>query len=125
MLGGVNFGMDVYEKDLEQFRAGDTWHLTGDDGAKVGGHGVYAYAYDQNGVWIMTWGKPIYALWSWWDARVDEAYGIVDQRNHAESLLDCEKLDKYLQEITDGRGAPQGCFVTGLLKKLFNKAIRY
>lgn len=117
LLGGVNAGMNLYKKDMEQFRAGEVWCLTGNDGTKVGGHGIHIFAYDGEGVTCMTWGKAQWMSWAFLDARIDEAYGIVDQRNHAESHLDCEKLDKYLQDITNGRGAPQGCFVTGLIKK--------
>jgi len=105
LLGGVNFGMLVYEEDLEQFKAGEIWHLTGDPGSLQGGHGVYlcAYAYDDEGITCMTWGKRQKMAWDFWDVRVDEAYGIVDNRNDwlENSPVDVKKLDEYLDEITD------------------------
>jgi len=114
LLGGVNFGMRVYERDMEQFHAGDTWHLTGDDGRLLGGHGVYlyAYGYDHEGLWCMTWGKRVKMTWDFWDARIDEAYGIVDNRNEwmgDDSPVDVEKLDAYLKEITKDNPQPTGC----------------
>jgi len=111
LLGGVNFGMKVYDKDIEQFKNGLTWHLTGADGSLRGGHGVYLYAYDADGIWCMTWGKRQKMTWAFWNARVDEAYGIVDNKNkwQPDSPLDVEELDKQLQEITEGRGENSGC----------------
>ena len=117
LLGGVNAGMNVYQADHDQFLAGEDWHLTDNDGELKGGHGIYAFAYDSTGVWIMTWGKAIKATWAFWNARIDECYGVVDNRNHADSFLDVEKLDGYLQDITEGRGEPQGCL--SLLLKIF------
>ena len=123
LLGGVNLGITLYREDMNQFTAHETWHLTDNSGEKVGGHGVYAFAYD-DGITMMTWGRAQKATWDWWDARVDEAYGIVDNRNHwlPESPVDIHKLDGYLQEITEGRGEPKGCFalswIMGLIKRI-------
>ncbi len=51
--------------------------------------------------------------WEFWDARVDEAYGIVDNRNAwmgASSPVDVQKLDGYLKEITaNGEEPKPGC----------------
>lgn len=41
------------------------------------GHAVYAVAYDQNGVTVLTWGNTQQATWAWWDECVDEAYAIL------------------------------------------------
>lgn len=106
LLGGVNFGMRVYSKDLEQFKNDEVWSLTGDSGSLKGGHGVYVYSYDTEGLVCMTWGKRQRMTWDFWDARVDEAYGIVDNVDPwiEDSELDVERLNGYLQEITEGRG---------------------
>lgn len=112
LLGGVNLGIRVYQKDLEQFRAGEPWSLTGDNGDYKGGHGIYVFEYDNEGVTCMTWGKRQFMTWDFWDARVDEAYGIVDNRDEwlgDKSPVDVEKLDGYLQEITEGRGEGSTC----------------
>jgi len=114
LLGGVNFGMRVYQTDMDQFQAGEPWHLTANDGRFLGGHGVYlyAYSYDNEGLWCMTWGKRVKMTWDFWDARIDEAYGIVDNKNHwmeHDSPVDVELLDSYLDEITADNPQPPGC----------------
>ena len=115
LLGGINFGMKVYQRDIDQFNAGESWHLTGEDGSYKGGHGVYDYEFidaDDNGVTCMTWGKRQRITWDFWDARIDEAYGIVDNRDEwlgDGSPVDVEKLDGYLKEITAGNEPESTC----------------
>jgi len=116
LLGGVNFGMAVYEKDYDQFQNYQDWTLTGNDGKRLGGHGVYgnAYGFDKDGLFCVTWGRKQFMTWDFWSARVDEAYGIVDNKNHwmaDTSPVDLAKLDSYLREVTEGRGEPAlpGC----------------
>ena len=127
LLGGVNAGMDVYEEDMRQFRAGETWHITENSGSKLGGHGIYIFAYDLDGFWCMTWGKAQKMTFEFLLARCDEAYAIVDNINHwqADSPLDVVALKKQLDKITEGRGEPKGCFALSWLlsksPKLFNK----
>jgi len=154
LLGGVNFGMRVYQTDIDQFNVGESWHLTGEDGGFKGGHGVYAckYAdsisrsqmppllegqkyrtmspleieitgYDLKGIWCMTWGRKQFMTWDFWDARIDEAYGIVDNKNHwmeHDSPVDVELLDSYLDEITADNPQPPGCLFAflNLFKRL-------
>ena len=116
LLGGVNFGMLVYQSDMEQFKLGKDWELGPSSGSFLGGHGVYLYAYqykhndcphcvfgwNEDGLLCMTWGKRQKMSWEFWDARVDEAYGIVDDRNKwmGNSPVDVKELDKQLKEIT-------------------------
>lgn len=123
LLGGVNFGMDVYSTDIEQFDNNEIWELTPSSGEYLGGHGVYTYAYgyDGEGLLCMTWGKKQKMTWDFWDARVDEAYGIVDNRDEwlDNSPIDVELLDSYLREITGDSGEPSECvFSQGLVKVL-------
>lgn len=128
LLGGVNFGMKVYAKDIEQFDAGQDWELTGNNGWYKGGHGVYSYAYgyDKQGLECMTWGVRQKMSWDFWDARIDEAYGIVDNRNDwlEYSPVDVEKLDGYLKEITKDGEQPEiscPCPIIRFIVKLFRK----
>jgi hypothetical protein len=125
LLGGVNFGMLVYQTDIDQFNAGKSWELTGYDGFLQGGHGVYLYEYDADGLTCMTWGVRQRMTWDFWDARIDEAYGIVDNRDDwvPNSALDVEKLDGYLAEITgDVEEEQSECPFANILVKGFNKA---
>lgn len=124
LLGGVNFGMMIYTRDIEQFNAGLGWELTGNDGWIQGGHGVYlyAYGYDSEGLTCMTWGKRQKMTWDFWDKRIDEAYAIVDSRNDwlENSPVDAEKLDSYLREVTgEYEEEPSTCpFARGITKTL-------
>lgn len=46
LLRNAMLGMRVYQTDVDQFKAGEPWHLTGNDGTFRGGHGVYGFRYN-------------------------------------------------------------------------------
>lgn len=74
LFGGVYLGFQVQQNCLQEFDAHQPWTpgpLTND------GHAVFAVAYDQNGVTVLTWGNTQQATWAWWDECVDEAYAIL------------------------------------------------
>jgi hypothetical protein len=111
LLGGVNFGMMVFTRDIQQFEAGQPWTLTPFAGTFEGGHGVYLCGYGPEGVTCTTWGRRQRMSWDFWDARVDEAYAVVDNRDDwvGNSPIDVTKLDAYLKEITHGEIEPSTC----------------
>jgi len=126
LLRGIFFAMQVFQTDIDQFKAGEPWHLTGNNGSLLGGHGVYAFSYinthqdcthcltgwDENGLTCMTWGEEQFMTWDFWDARVNQAFAVVDNRNKwqgADSPVNVDLNDSYLREITgDGTDNP-GC----------------
>jgi hypothetical protein len=74
LFGGVYLGFQVQQNCIQEFDAHQPWTpgpLTQD------GHAVFAVAYDQNGVTVLTWGNTQEATWAWWDECVDEAYAIL------------------------------------------------
>jgi hypothetical protein len=74
LFGGVYLGFQVQENCINEFNAHKPWTpgpLTHD------GHAVYAVAYDNTGVTVLTWGNTQQATWAWWDECVDEAYAIL------------------------------------------------
>jgi hypothetical protein len=74
LLNGVYLGFQVQQNCIQEFDAHKPWtpgKLTND------GHAVYAVAYDQKGVTVLTWGNVQQATWAWWDECVDEAYAIL------------------------------------------------
>jgi hypothetical protein len=76
LFGGVYLGFQVQQDCIQDFDARKPWTpgpLTKD------GHAVFAVAYDQNGVTVLTWGNTQQATWAWWDECVDEAYAILPQ----------------------------------------------
>lgn len=77
LFDGVYLGFQVQQNAIQDFDARKPWTpgtLTND------GHCVYAVAYDQNGVTVLTWGNTQQGTWAWWDECVDEAYAIVPQQ---------------------------------------------
>ena len=74
LFGGVYLGFQVQQNCVEEFNARKPWtpgKLTND------GHAVFAVAYDNHGVTVLTWGNTQQATWAWWDECVDEAYAIL------------------------------------------------
>ena len=74
LFGGVYLGFQVQQNCIQEFQARQPWTpgpLTNS------GHAVYAVAYDQNGVTVLTWGSTQQGTWDWWDECVDEAYAIL------------------------------------------------
>jgi hypothetical protein len=80
LFGGVYLGFQVQQNCIQEFDAHKPWTpgpLTND------GHAVFAVAYDQKGVTVLTWGSTQQATWAWWDECVDEAYAILPQEAEA------------------------------------------
>jgi len=76
IFGGVYLGFQVQQNCIQEFDNHQPWTpgpLTND------GHAVYATAYDQSGVTVLTWGNIQKATWAWWNECVDEAYAILPQ----------------------------------------------
>lgn len=158
LLNGVIFGMQLFETDLDQFRAGEPWHLTGNNGAFKGGHGVYGFKYSdgdsvsfvdrsvefpvhqntgyaglpgvtklltwsEEGLTCLTWGEEQFMDWEFWNARVTQAFAIVDNRNEwmsANSPVNVILADRYLREITGASPNRPGC-IFPCLGKLIRK----
>lgn len=136
LFNGLPFGMQVYQTDINQFYASEPWHLTNNNGAFRGGHGVYTFSYktqhndcphcltgwNEDGLTCMTWGKKQFIEWPFWDSRVQEAYGIVDQRDKwlGDSPVDVVKLDAYLHEITGNSNSGCSIWPFSVLNKIGN-----
>jgi hypothetical protein len=99
LFGGVYLGFQVQANAQEQFANGQPWTpgpLTND------GHAVYAVAYDQQGVTVLTWGNIQKATWDWWDECVDESYAILPpdaQQADFDPGFDFTQLQTDLQQV--------------------------
>jgi hypothetical protein len=62
---------------------------------------VYAVAYDDNGLTVLTWGSTQKATWAWWDECVDEAYAILPQQAKEFDGFDLKQLKADLNEVAD------------------------
>jgi hypothetical protein len=93
----------------------EVWDVVGnpktDPNSKPGSwgrHGIYVKAYKiyipshgVNGFMCVTWGHPKLMTERFWNAYIDESYGVVDKRNlfTPNSPVDEKKLVDYLTEI--------------------------
>jgi hypothetical protein len=99
MFGGVYLGFQVQQGCEDQFNAHQPWTpapLTND------GHAVYAVAYDQQQLTVLTWGNTQQATWAWWDECVDEAYAILPPEARDPGFVtgfDFAQLEKDIQDV--------------------------
>jgi len=101
-LNGGYIGFSVPDSIWKQFDSNSTWDVV--PGARIeGGHCILINGYNTVGPQAVSWGKQVQLTWAFWDTYCDEAYAIVDNRNNwmENSLIDVEKLDQILDEITN------------------------
>ncbi len=124
LLRGFIFGMNVYSTDVDQWRKGEKWHLTGSNGTLEGGHGVYIKAYG-DGVTCITWATEQPMDWDFFDARTIQAYAVVDNKDEwlgDNSPINIPLMESYLKEITGTADTNNsGCSPLGLIKRLLTK----
>ena len=111
LLNGVDIGVALPNTAKTQ----EVWDVVGDPNKDAdsrpgswGRHGIYVKAYhiyipshDLHGFVCMTWGWAKFMTERFWDAYIDEAYGVVDRRNlfTPNSPVDEAKLIDYLNQI--------------------------
>lgn len=102
LLNGAIAGVELYQGDIDAINNKQVWSMDYPKGELAGGHCMYKIGYTRSGGVFLTWGQRQVATWAWVLDRLDEIYGIVDDRDKflANSSLDIEKLDAILEEIT-------------------------
>jgi hypothetical protein len=98
LFGGIYLGFQVQVNAIDDFNNGNPWtpgDLTND------GHAVYATAYDQNYVTVLTWGNTQLGTWGWWDECVDEAYAIISPEAADPKFAPGFDLDQLLEDLQD------------------------
>lgn len=101
-LSGVYAGFDLPVSAQKQI--GSVWKVTtGKDSVagSWGGHCIYIYGYNKDGLECVTWGARQKMTWDWFNKYCDEAYGVVDSIDKwmTNTVLDVDKLENVLQEI--------------------------
>ncbi len=102
LFGGVYLGFQCQENCLQDFESHTTWTpgpLTND------GHAVYAVAYDQDDVTVLSWGNTQKGTWDWWDECVDEAYALLPPEARKPSFAPGFNFTQ-LQDDLDAVAAP-------------------
>ena len=78
IFGGIDIGIQLPQSAMTQFNAGQSWELV--NGSSIlGGHSVCVLGYDMYGVYLVTWGKVVFASWAFFSQYCDEAYAIISQ----------------------------------------------
>jgi hypothetical protein len=96
LFGGVYLGFQVQENCVQEFQNGQPWApgpLTTD------GHAVFAVAYDQQSVTVLTWGNTQQGTWAWWDECVDEAYALVPPEAKRPGFAPGYSIDQLLADL--------------------------
>ncbi len=105
LFGGVYLGFQVQQNCVHEFDARQPWTpgpLTHD------GHAVFAVAYDQNGVTVLTWGNTQQGTWAWWDECVDEAYALLPPEAKKPDFapgFNIAQLEADLGDVANGQTA--------------------
>jgi hypothetical protein len=77
-LGAMSLGVNLPQSAMDQFDAGQPWTVSG-DGTILGGHCITAVGYDEQYIYVVSWGKVVPATWEWLAAYCVEAWAVVSQ----------------------------------------------
>lgn len=96
LFGGVYLGFQVQQNCVQEFDS----HLPWTPGPLTNeGHAVYAVAYDQNQLTVLTWGNTQQATWPWWDECVDEAYAILPPEAKDPKFAPGFNIEQLMQDL--------------------------
>lgn len=103
LFGGVYIGVQLPQSAMDQFSAGQPWTMTGDTRV-VGGHALWAPAYDQEWIYPITWGKKQPMAWDCLASWADEAHTLrsplfLNAQGEAASRIDLKAWDADLSLI--------------------------
>jgi len=100
---GVGLGIQLPNSAKAQIQTGQPWDVTtGADSApgSWGGHYVYVSGYTPSGPVCVTWGRKQQMTWAWLDKYCDEAYAILDAKNHfKKNMIIKEKITGFLKTL--------------------------
>jgi hypothetical protein len=105
LLHGIQIGFELPKTAKGQIRSGTPWEFvpnTADNRPRSwGGHLVYAKAYDENFIEVLTWGKKQLVSWDFMARYADEVYATVDTWDEWRTRheLDVDKMISYLHTI--------------------------
>lgn len=87
--------------------ANGRWDYNGESGPEWqpgswGGHLVYSKRYDENGVYVITWGQEVLVTWNFVDKYCDESWAVVDNLDswRTKQTINVPALMKELQQIS-------------------------
>jgi hypothetical protein len=91
----------------DQLRAGQPWDVTEGPRARFGswgGHSMYSFGWEAEGLLGWSWGMPVLMTWAWIDKYVDEMYAVVSEDAYRKSGrtyqgFDSAALDRMLRTL--------------------------
>jgi hypothetical protein len=103
IFGAVNLGVNLPNGADEQFDAGQPWTVSGDL-TIAGGHCVGAVKYDNNYLYVVTWGRLQPVAWAWVLQFVEEAWvelypDFITKRGVTPVGFDLAHVESYLNAI--------------------------
>lgn len=101
---GVQFGIRMPISADDQRRVGQPWDVVAGPRAipgSWGGHAMLACAYNDAGLWFVTWATRQFATWRWLDTYCDEAYLVIDDvdRETVAPALNTDRLGAALSHL--------------------------
>lgn len=101
LFGGVYIGMELPQYALQT--NSPVWTLNDTNNQIVGGHAMFIHGYDDNFLYLNTWGSEWQMTWDFFTTYCDEAYGLVSQvwMNNSNNSPFGENIDKLKQELTN------------------------
>lgn len=101
-LGGCYIGLTLPEYAVE-LNGSNEWFIDDDaDNSIAGGHAVFLHGYDDNFLFLNTWGREWKMTYDFFEKYCDEAYGLVsndwlDGHSHLSPLK--ESVDQLITEM--------------------------
>jgi hypothetical protein len=103
LLNGGIVGVTLYETDMKAIENGQIWSTDYMRTTVAGGHCMYVVGYTLSGLKFLTWGQRQVATWDWVMDRVDEFWGVVQNKQAFlgdKSPINTAALDAYLRAVT-------------------------
>ena len=100
-FGALSLGIEVPDSMIQQFQEGKPFTVV--PGAQIeGGHCIIAVGYDQEYVYVATWGTVAKMTWAFWDAYVGEAHAVISSDWTTVTGLSLEAFGEEFAEIFGG-----------------------
>lgn len=107
VFGGLKICAGLPLSAADQVRNGQAWDVVEGPRSRWGswgGHSMYSFAYDEEGLIVWTWGEEQKMTWEWVDAYVDESYALVSEdyfrrAGKTPQGFDADKLDRLLRGL--------------------------
>lgn len=108
VFGGLKICAGLPLTAADQMDRGEAWDVVPSswraNWGTWGGHSMYSRGFNDQGVWVWTWGREQFMTWRWIYAYVDECYCVISEDyvrrgGTTPQGLNVEALNGYLQSL--------------------------